>query len=270
MRNGKVILLGILCSLFVVSAVFGQTDPSELQIMTRLSESVGRMDANVESLTQTVGDLKTTVDDLKTLKTTVGDLKTSVDDLKTSVNNLNGKAQILDRVETLQYVILAALLAIATGVVVSFLTMQRSSSNGKKKDNDETRTEVSFEAIHQAAAYNSQGYTKNEQERYLEAISDYDKAIELKPDFAQAYYNRGVAKRRLNSVDAVEAAIKDFNRVISLKGDSSEVYYNRGRSKSSLGDVKGAEQDFKKALTFAQARHESLKEKIEWRLQELK
>ena len=46
-----------------------------------------------------------------------------------------------------------------------------------------------------AYAYNNRGYAKFQLQEDYQAIEDYDKAIELDPNYAQAYhYNRGVAK----------------------------------------------------------------------------
>ena len=36
--------------------------------------------------------------------------------------------------------------------------------------------------------------------QYFEAIKDYDKAIELDPNYAMAYNNRGAAKSRLKAI----------------------------------------------------------------------
>ena len=48
-----------------------------------------------------------------------------------------------------------------------------------------------------AETYFMWGYTKYQQGDYEGAISDYTKSIRLKPDFAIAYYNRGLAKHQL-------------------------------------------------------------------------
>ena len=43
----------------------------------------------------------------------------------------------------------------------------------------------------------SDGFDSAEQGLYAEAISHYDKAIQLDPDYADAYNNRGIAYREL-------------------------------------------------------------------------
>ena len=55
-----------------------------------------------------------------------------------------------------------------------------------------------------------------------EAIIDYDKAIVLDPNYADAYYNRGNVKSELGQL---EAAIEDYDKAICLKkNDAGGVY----------------------------------------------
>ena len=53
-----------------------------------------------------------------------------------------------------------------------------------------------------------------------EAIEDYTKAIELDYNFAEAYCNRGIAKR---DVQDYIGAIKDLEKYLSLKPDDKEI-----------------------------------------------
>ena len=46
------------------------------------------------------------------------------------------------------------------------------------------------------------------------AIADYNEAISLKPDYAEAYYNRGNAYYKL---DQYQQAIEDYNKAIYLE-----------------------------------------------------
>ena len=77
------------------------------------------------------------------------------------------------------------------------------------------------------------------------AIEDYDRAIELKPDFAAAYYYRGVAKFMQRDY---RGAIADCDRATELKPDYVVAYYNRGGVKSALGDERGAREDYDRAI----------------------
>ncbi len=76
------------------------------------------------------------------------------------------------------------------------------------------------------------------------AIASYSDAIRLKPDYAKAYNNRGVAYDKKGESDA---AIKDCSEAILLKPDYAEAYYNRGNAYGKKGDKTKAAADFAKA-----------------------
>ena len=92
-----------------------------------------------------------------------------------------------------------------------------------------------------AEAYSNRGNTKEALGRHDDAIADHDEAIHLKPDFAEAYYNRGVSKVQQGRHDD---AIADCNEAIRLKPDYAEAYINRGRMKSMLSLNAEAQKDF--------------------------
>ena len=93
-------------------------------------------------------------------------------------------------------------------------------------------------------AYFQRGYCKDELEDYYGAISDYSKAIELDPG-SVAYNNRGVAKNNLKDYNG---AISDYSKAIELDPDYTKAYYNRGLSKDELKDYYGAISDYNKAI----------------------
>ncbi len=61
--------------------------------------------------------------------------------------------------------------------------------------------------------YVNSAFAHLERGDYEQAIEDYNKAIELDPDFAEAYYLRGVA---YYVFDDPEQAIEDFTKAIEL------------------------------------------------------
>jgi len=125
------------------------------------------------------------------------------------------------------------------------------------------------------------------------AISDYNKAIRLKPDHAPAFGNRG---RIFGMTGLIDKAIADFNEAIRLrpsylgaiadrgwafylKGDwdraisdyseairlkpkYGKVFGNRGLAYDKKGDQRQALQDFKKAYVLG-ARHPMLLQKLQ-------
>ncbi len=83
-------------------------------------------------------------------------------------------------------------------------------------------------------------------------IADYGKAIELKPDDVEAYYNRGFTKQAKGDLDG---AIADWTRAIELKPDYAEAYSNRGVAKRAKGDLDGANADYTRASELLGSRH---------------
>ena len=98
-----------------------------------------------------------------------------------------------------------------------------------------------------AEAYLNRGMAYNKIGQYFAAIIDYDTAIRLKPDYAMAYYKRGVAKAGLGQH---LAAITDFDTVIRLKPDYAAAYGTRGVARAELGQHFAAIADFDTAIRF--------------------
>ena len=96
-----------------------------------------------------------------------------------------------------------------------------------------------------ARAWNSVGYLLSEEKQGEEAISAYNKAIEMKADYAEAYYNRGKQKVILSQdLDA----IKDLDKAIELNFDEAKVYVVRGVAKFELNEHDDAFTDFDRAI----------------------
>lgn len=152
-----------------------------------------------------------------------------------------------------------------------------------------------------ARAWSSVGYLLSDIELVEKAVSAYNKAVEMKADYADAYYNRGV--QRIN-LEQYLLALEDFNRAINLNFDKAKVYVDRGiaifelgkhddaftefdkaismepdypnaqtirgEAKAKLNDIVGAKADFQNALGLAKEQgEEDLIAAIEERLQEL-
>ena len=80
------------------------------------------------------------------------------------------------------------------------------------------------------------------------AIADYTKAIEIKPDFAWAYNNRGWCEFLKNDFDS---AINDSTRAIQLNSTNRSFFDTRGWARFAKGDFLGALEDSEKAVRFS-------------------
>ena len=108
-------------------------------------------------------------------------------------------------------------------------------------------------------AYQLWGALKDAMRDYEGAIVYFDAAIELNPDDAGTYINRGNAKAMLGQHTA---AIIDFNTAIRLQPNDAEAYVNRGNAKADLGQYFAAIVDYNTAirlyLDFARFSYHSL------------
>ena len=100
-----------------------------------------------------------------------------------------------------------------------------------------------------AQAYNNRGlaYSLQSKSQMPNAIADYSQAIQLRPAYARAYNNRGVAYMASGHADE---AMRDFNRAIQLQPDFAQAHRNRGNAEYRAGQLGPAIYDFYRAETF--------------------
>ncbi|MEL6556446.1 MAG: tetratricopeptide repeat protein, partial [Cyanobacteria bacterium J06621_11] len=87
----------------------------------------------------------------------------------------------------------------------------------------------------------------SEQGDYDRAIADYDKAIEINPDYVSAYFSRGIAWSKQEDYGR---AIADYDKAIEIDNESAQAYDYRGRSWFGKGEYSMAIADFEKAISF--------------------
>jgi tetratricopeptide (TPR) repeat protein len=81
---------------------------------------------------------------------------------------------------------------------------------------------------------------------YCYAIDDFTRAITLDPDYAEAYYNRGVLYWR--ELENYYRSIRDLTRAIELDPGRAEAIFNRGIAYKLRGDYEQAVTDFRRYL----------------------
>ena len=143
-----------------------------------------------------------------------------------------------------------------------FITTQRIHQRANKKFyrgitcQDQGNNEGAIEYYNRAIklkpdfteAYNNRGVAYGSKGDFDHEIQDYTKAIELNPNDAEAYYNRGVA---YGNRDDFDQAIQEYNKAIDLKPDYAGAYNNRGIAYDNKGDFDQAIQDYTKAIELS-------------------
>ena len=96
-----------------------------------------------------------------------------------------------------------------------------------------------------ATTYKEIGDTKIKLQDYEGAIVEYSKAIELNPNYIDAYYKRKEAK---SSIGDYIGGIEDLSKIIEINPNDDVAYHNRGFLKYDMNDYDGALQDYMKTL----------------------
>lgn len=119
--------------------------------------------------------------------------------------------------------------------------------------------EPTGEEIEQASGFRSQAATHFSEQRFEEAVSDYEKAIELNPTNALFYAKRGQCYLKLHKPNA---CIRDCDRALTLNPDSAAAYKYRGRAFRLLGDWQASAKDLRQAckIDFDEETDEWLRE----------
>lgn len=75
--------------------------------------------------------------------------------------------------------------------------------------------------------YTNLGIEKTNEQCFDEAIEALDKAVELNPDYALAYFSKGIVFHNLNQL---QAAYENYSKAIDLNDKMTDAYYNRAQA----------------------------------------
>ncbi len=96
-------------------------------------------------------------------------------------------------------------------------------------------------------AWYNRGNALDDLGKYEDAIASYDKAIAIKPDKDEAWNNRGYA---LGNLGKYEDAIVSYDKAIAIKPDDDSAWYNRGNALGKLGKYEDAIASYDKAIAI--------------------
>src|SRR5262249_13479008 len=77
--------------------------------------------------------------------------------------------------------------------------------------------------------------------RFDEALASYDQAIALKPDYPEAFSNRGNALKKLKRFDE---ALASYDKALALKPDFADGYTSRAHYRLLIGRYKEGWEDY--------------------------
>ena len=103
-----------------------------------------------------------------------------------------------------------------------------------------TNAQLSFTA----SDYVGQGNALYFDNRFEEAIASYDKAIQMEPDSAKAWFSRGAALAKLQQY---EEAIAAYDRATQLKPDVAEAWFGQGIAQAKLQQLEAAVLSYDRA-----------------------
>jgi tetratricopeptide (TPR) repeat protein len=106
----------------------------------------------------------------------------------------------------------------------------------------------SVQDIKKAQGWKQEGDFQFNQQKFDEAISDYNKALELDPNYSLAYTNRGSAYLKKYQFDK---AMADYNRALELDPSNAAAYFNRGLVYEIRGEHDKAESDLNMVIQIA-------------------
>ncbi|MBE9215867.1 tetratricopeptide repeat protein [Plectonema cf. radiosum LEGE 06105] len=96
-----------------------------------------------------------------------------------------------------------------------------------------------------AQAWNGKGKVLYELNSYQEALLAYDKAIQIVPDYQESWSGRGFV---LNKLQRFQEAISSFDKALTLESEAPEVWNGKGEALSNLKRYEEAIKSYDKAV----------------------
>lgn len=98
-----------------------------------------------------------------------------------------------------------------------------------------------------AKEYTQKGRELYEKREFMEALLNLNKALEIDPNYAQAYFVRANIK---DAFDDRHGAMKDYNHAVEKNPKFADAFFARGNVKMKLQDYYGAIADYTSAIAL--------------------
>lgn len=134
-------------------------------------------------------------------------------------------------------------IAIAIASLSVFSSGQTSSAYAQQTQTSTTQAKSSVDFL-------NRGQDRLQRKDYKGAIEDFERAIVLNPNNANAYYHRG---RLLHELGDNLNAVLNFDRALQLNPRYADAYLRRAGARYNIGDRPGTVQDLQLAAKFFQA-----------------
>ena len=94
-------------------------------------------------------------------------------------------------------------------------------------------------------------------------MNEFDKALKIKRDYANGYFNKGLIYRLLKGEDNLLLAIKNFDWTIKYNKNFSQAYYEKGLCQLELKNYANAVDSFNKCKELSPEDAERCDSKID-------
>ena len=139
--------------------------------------------------------------------------------------------------------ILQKILVSAKQKIFNYILQKSANENKLDKIDTLTLTSLFFELGNLLAA----------NKEYKNSIISYDRALQIKPNHYEAWYNRGSA---LDKLGKYHSAIISYEKALQVKPNYYEAWYKKGCTLDKLGEYYSAINSYEKALQIKPDDHE--------------
>ena len=136
--------------------------------------------------------------------------------------------------------------------VLTISTVKKSKTKRLVKSDKEAFVTEPIKAIElspeNAVAYFNRGVTYANLGEYHSALAGFNSAIELNPKYAEAYNNRG---NTYSTLEKYDSALADYDKAIQLTPENAVAYFNRGVTYADIGEYEKGTSDLEHFLDLS-------------------